>query len=141
VYEQLGALRAVKEQATALGDRVEKAGQGDEIAKAAKALNEKLKEAEGALTQLQGEGGQDALNFPGMLDNQLLELYDEVADGDKKPSKGATDRWADLAPRVDAALAQLKTVMDTDVAAFNDVVQKKNLAPVLVPKPAPAGAR
>ena len=141
VYEQLGALRAVKEQATAIGDRVEKAGQGDEIAKAAKALNEKLKEAEGALTQLQGEGGQDALNFPGMLDNQLLELYDEVADGDKKPSKGATDRWADLAPRVDAALAQLKTVMDTDVAAFNDVVQKKNLAPVLVPKPAPAGAR
>jgi hypothetical protein len=140
VYDQLAALRAVKEQATAIGERADKAGHGDEITKAAKALNEKLRGVEGKLTQLQGEGGQDALNFPGMLDNQLMELYSEVADDDRKPSKGSTDRWADLAPQVDAALAELKAAMDVDVAAFNDLVQKKSLAPVLVPKPAAAGA-
>jgi hypothetical protein len=30
------------------------------------------------MTQMQGEGGQDALNFPGRMDNQLLALYGAI---------------------------------------------------------------
>jgi hypothetical protein len=136
LYDNLATLRSVKEQATQLGERMEKAGMGDEISKAAKSLGEKLRSVEGKFTQLQGEGGQDALNFPGMLDNQFVEVYNEVADEDKKPTRGATERWAEVNPQLDVLMAELNRALSTDVAAFNEQVRKTSAAPIIIGKPA-----
>ena len=44
------------------------------------------------ITQLQGEAGQDALNFPGRLDNQLVALHSNVVQEERKPNKSVNDR-------------------------------------------------
>ncbi len=49
-----------------------KTGTASPVAAAAKTLTSTLEAVEGDMTQMQGEGGQDALNFPGRLDNQLI---------------------------------------------------------------------
>ena len=100
LYERLATLRDAKKQSADLGARLEKAGKGDEVTKAAKALAEKVSPIEKEMTQVQGEGGQDALNFPGMLDNQILEVYSEVTGDETKVSKGTLDRWTDLQPAI-----------------------------------------
>ena len=58
LYRALAQIRDIKAQATELGQRMQRAGLGDEASKAAEALGKKLQTIEGELTQLQGEGGQ-----------------------------------------------------------------------------------
>ena len=101
-----------------------------------KALSEKLTRIEGELTQLQGEGGQDALNFPGRLDNQFVTLYNEVAGPDGAPTAGSSTRFEDLKPKYSELLGQLKQVLDTDVANFNQLIRSKGAPPVILLKEA-----
>ena len=48
----------MKEQATQVGDRIEKAGLGDDVSKAAKSLNDKLKEVEGSSRSCRARAGR-----------------------------------------------------------------------------------
>ena len=41
-------------------------------------------DVEGDMTQLKGEAGQDALNYPGRLDNQLIVLYQNIVGTERK---------------------------------------------------------
>jgi photosystem II stability/assembly factor-like uncharacterized protein len=132
IYDAIGRIRDIKQQATELGNRMQKAGFGDEVAQAAKALNDKLGGVEGQLTQLQGEGGQDALNFPGQLDNQFLVLYGNVNADDVGPSAGMASRFAELTPQLSKLQDQLKQILDTDLVKFNDLVRGKGAGPVII---------
>lgn len=132
LYANLARLRDVKQQATDLGARIQRAGKGDDVAKAARALSDKLTAVEGELTQLKGEGGQDALNFPGRLDNQYLVLYSAVTSPDRGPTPQMFQRFEDLKPELTKLLGQLKQIFDTDLAKFNELVRSKALPPVIV---------
>ena len=65
LYAALLTMRDVKEQAMGIVQRLQKAGEGEELMEAAREMNRKLTEVEGELTQLEGDGGQDALKLPG----------------------------------------------------------------------------
>nr|MDQ3071035.1 hypothetical protein [Acidobacteriota bacterium] len=121
----------VKTQAADLGARMRRAGMGDDVSQAADALAKKLTMIEGELTQLQGEGGQDALNFPGRLDNQFVALYGDVTGGDKAPSKGARDRFDDIKPELSKYLSNLEETLNSEVAAFNELIEKKGVKPLI----------
>jgi len=96
LYDELAQLRSVKAQAAAIGKQLADAGYGDDASTAASALSQKLAAVEGELTQLEGEGGQDSLNFPGRLDQQFNGLYGAVAGGGAPVGSGIKERWADL---------------------------------------------
>ena len=132
LYDNLAALREVKSRATELGDRMREAGHGDDVTDAAAALGDRLTEIEGNLTQLEGESNQDALNFPGRLDNQFVVLYDFVIRGDRLPPQASYDRLEDLDPRLDALLEALNGVLDSDLETFNDLVRSKGEPPVVL---------
>jgi photosystem II stability/assembly factor-like uncharacterized protein len=131
LYDELAQLRSVKEQAAQIGSQLAEAGYGDEATQAARELSRKLEETEGELTQLQGEGGQDALNFPGRLDNQYNVLYGMVSGGNPPIGTGVTERWADLEPLLQPLLDQIHTVYDSDLAAFNELVGEYGLRVLL----------
>ncbi|MFH1572434.1 MAG: hypothetical protein ABIG68_00530, partial [Acidobacteriota bacterium] len=132
LYDNLLQLRDVRRQASEIAQRLEQGGYGKEATAAAKALGEKLTGIEGELTQLKGEGGQDALNYPGRLDNQWVKLYSEVVSPDGKVSAGSRQRFEDLKPELAKHLAQLKQVLDTDLAGFNKLVREKGAPAVIV---------
>src|SRR5439155_3614673 len=134
LYDSVLKLRDARKQANDLAERLEKAGHGKDASQAAKALGEKLQRIEGDLTQLQGEGGQDALNFPGRLDNQLVTLFNEVIAPDGRPTAGALARFEDLKPELARLLGQLKQVFDTDLASFNQLVRGKAVPSVILTK-------
>jgi len=121
LYEELAQLRSVKTQASAIGKQIADAGYGDDVATAASALNQKLAAVEGELTQLEGEGGQDSLNFPGRLDQQFNGLYGAVAGAAAPVSGGVKERWADLQPMLQPLLDQIHEIYATDLAAFNEL--------------------
>jgi hypothetical protein len=134
LYDTLAQIRESRLQAKDLGERLQKSGYGDDAVKAAQAMNERFTELEGDITQLHGEGNQDALNFPGRLDNQWVALYNHIIQSDRKPTPGDYQRYQDLKPTLDEILTRMKRINDSDVARFNELVKSKGAQPIITKK-------
>jgi hypothetical protein len=129
MYDMLGRLRDAKQQA---GQIAGKSASHADVAKAAKALNDKLAAVEGDLTQLQGEAGQDALNFPGRLDNQMVALYSNIVQLERRLNKSVKERYTDLRPQFDDLMERATGVLKSDVDAFNAVAGKAGAGTVTI---------
>ncbi len=133
LFGTLGDLRDVKAQSKEIVARMKKAGEeNEEIADAAKALDEKLTEIEEQITQVKSKSGQDPINFPPMIDNQLTTLYSYVVMADYPPTAGAYERFDDLKPDLASLKAQFDEVVAGDLMAFNQLVAGLNLPPVIL---------
>jgi hypothetical protein len=113
LYDKLAQIRDAKKQAAGLAEKT------PALAAAAKVFTDRAVAVEGDMTQLQGEAGQDALNFPGRMDNQLTQLYSSVISAERKLGTPVTERYADLKPMYDALMQRVATVLGADVTAFN----------------------
>jgi hypothetical protein len=131
LYDTLLTIRDVKQQAS---DIAQKSDARARMEAAAKALTEKLVAVEGEITQLQGEAGQDALNFPGRIDNQWIALYGNVTNQERKVNKAVTERYADLTPPTDALMQKAATSLKVDVDAFNAAAKKAGVKQGIVVK-------
>jgi hypothetical protein len=129
MYDMLAKLRDAKEQA---GQIAGKSASNADVAAAAKKLGDKLVSVEGDLTQMQGEAGQDALNFPGRLDNQMVALYSNIVQLERKLNKSVKDRYTDLRPQFDDLMERATGVLKADVDTFNAVASKAGAASVTI---------
>jgi photosystem II stability/assembly factor-like uncharacterized protein len=132
LYAGLLKLRDIRKQALDLGQRLEQGGYGQGVLAAAKILSDKFSTVEAEITQVRGEGGQDALNFPGRHDNQWVRLYNEIIDPDGRPTAGCRQRFEDLKPEFEQLLTRLEKLFDADLAEFNKMVKDKGF-PAVVP--------
>jgi photosystem II stability/assembly factor-like uncharacterized protein len=131
LYDELAQLRSVKEQATRIGTSLAEAGYGNDATQAARAMIRKLEEVEGELTQLQGTGGQDALNFPGRLDNQLNALYSQVSGGNPPVQGGAYERWEDIKGELQPHIDAIHAIYADDLEAFNEIAGENGMRVVM----------
>jgi hypothetical protein len=129
LYDTLAKLRDAKQQAA---DIAQKAGAGSLVTAAAKTLTDRAAAVEGDLTQLQGEAGQDALNFPGRLDNQWVALYSNVSQLERRVNKSIRERYADLRAPTDELMRRAQGVLTSDVAAFNAAASRAGGAQIVV---------
>ncbi len=128
----LAQLRDVRSQVESLSARLEKAEQGEGVEEAAKKVNERLSAVETQLTQVRNESPQDVLNFPPQLDNQIVDLLGTVAGGEAQPTQGSRERFDELRGELDGHLAELQAALDTELAAFNELVSGKNVGAIVV---------
>ena len=136
LYDDIATMRDLKSQANALA---EKAGAGSPIAAASERLAEQLTAVEGDMTQLQGSAGQDALNFPGRMDNQLVVLYSALVGPDRRLGTPQIERYNDLKPQAEALLQRAAEAIKTGVAAFNQVATANGQPPIEVRPPGGGG--
>ena len=127
LYTDLARLRDAKRQAN---EMTGKAPANSPVRAAAKTLIDKLTAAESELTQIRGEGGQDALNFPGRLDNQLIVLYGSITGPDRRLGSPVHERYKDLKPEADRMLAQARTALTADLQASNAVAAKAGMGSI-----------
>ena len=90
-------------------------------------LNKQMTTVEEALYQTKSKSGQDVLNFPIRLNDKLAGLYGVAASGQNAPSKQAREAFAELGGQSDVQLAKLKKILDTDLKAFNKMINDKQL--------------
>jgi len=131
-HEAIISIRDVRKQASDTATRVKDHPNGKAIADAAKALSDKLTAIEEDLYQTKNRSSQDPLNFPIRLNNKLAALAGAVDGSDDRPTDQSYQVYDDLAGRIDAQLAKLKTVMSSDVPAFNKLVRDKEVPAVFV---------
>ncbi|MFQ5789837.1 MAG: glycosyl hydrolase [Acidobacteriota bacterium] len=133
-HDGVKAIREVRTQVQDLAERLKKAGHGEGVDEAAEAVTEKLTATEEKLFQTKNESLQDPLNFQPMLDNQVAGLYGAITGADVGPTDGSYQRYDDLKKELAAHRNDLNRVLETELAAFNSLVQSKNVGPVIVPK-------
>jgi photosystem II stability/assembly factor-like uncharacterized protein len=129
LWDELARMRDVKRQ---LQEHIKSAGAASAAGKAAQSLHDKIFTAESELTQVQGEGGQDGLNYPGRLDNQWAALYSTASGTERWPTRSVIERYNDLLPQTDKLMATIAQLLSTEVAAYNKVATGANLTAVVV---------
>lgn len=93
----------------------------------AKAIQDAMTAVEEELYQTKNRSGQDPLNFPIRLNNKLAHLNSLAGNGSYPPTEQMVGVSDELMGLIDAELAKLKRVFDTEIPAFNTMVKAKNL--------------
>jgi len=137
-HDAVRDIRSVRTQMTDVATTAKEAGFGDEFTEMAHETGEKLTGVEEELFQTKNESGQDPLNFPPMLDNQIATLYGYISSTYDRPNAGAFERADDLEVLLGAQLKALQVIIDTDVAEFNRQLREKGVPGVIVRTPARA---
>jgi photosystem II stability/assembly factor-like uncharacterized protein len=131
-HDAIARIRETREQAKGVAER---AKGNKTIADAAEALDKKLTAVEEELYQTKNQSSQDPLNFPIRLNNKLAALAGVVGGGDAPPTDQSYVVYEDLTAKIDAQLARLRQVVDTDVPTFNALVREQDVPAVAI-KPA-----
>jgi hypothetical protein len=119
-------IRNLKDQ---IADRVTRAND-TKIKSTGEALTTKLTGVEGEIYQYRNRSGQDPLNFPIKLNNKLAALQGIVEAGDYKPTDQSYAVFKELSAQLEKQLEWLDSLVRGELAAFNQQIAKKKLAPV-----------
>ncbi len=131
-HRAMKQIRDIRAQVDDLVRRVGLSGKGDGLAGMSDPMKQKLTTIEEALHQTKASSSQDILNFTPMLDNQLVALLGVVESADARPTDAARRRYEELRAELEGHLTQLSGVIRTDLAAFNDAIRGRDVAPVIV---------
>jgi photosystem II stability/assembly factor-like uncharacterized protein len=102
--------------------------QDSELRKAADDLDQKLIAVEGQLVELRATGhGQDGVRWGSRLVQKFGYLSNGLQSGDFKPTNQQLAVQKDLEDRLKASQGQLGTVLNRELAAFNDMLRRANL--------------
>ncbi|HYM62044.1 MAG TPA: glycosyl hydrolase [Thermoanaerobaculia bacterium] len=100
------------------------------VVEAANALDKKMTEIEETLYQTKNHSSQDPLNYPIRLNDKLAGVGDSAATGFNAPTAQQIAVRDELVTQIDAQLAKLKAIWDTDLPAFNRLVREENVPAV-----------
>ncbi|MFV1985878.1 MAG: glycosyl hydrolase [Gemmatimonadota bacterium] len=137
-HDAVREIRSIRDQMTDVAKTAKDAGFGDEFETMAEDTGEKLTAVEEELFQTKNESGQDPLNFPPMLDNQIAALYGYIRSTYDRPNAGAAERADDLRAALGVHLDALEQIIDSDVAEFNQLLREKGVPGVIIRTPARA---
>jgi hypothetical protein len=90
---------------------------------------------EEALIQTKAKSGQDVLNFPVRLNNDLVALSGVVGSADSAPTSQSYEVFDMLSKEIGEQLAKWKTILSTDVAAYNNLVKQQEVPALVVAQP------
>jgi photosystem II stability/assembly factor-like uncharacterized protein len=136
IYDGVRTVREIRRQAKNLIQELRQANRDfEKIQKAADPLFEKLTKIEEELMQPKNSADQDTENFPTKVDNQLAYIYMKLDSTDNRPTEGQKERFEDLEREKKSLLTQLRDILDTDLAAFNAMIQELDTPPIILPAP------
>jgi len=127
VQRAIKQIRSLRSQINEFTAKLETGDGVKDIKKMGDSINKQMTAVEEALYQTKSKSGQDVLNFPIRLNDKLAGLYGVASSGQNPPSKQSREAFAELGGQSDVQLAKLKKIMDTDLKAFNKMINDKQL--------------
>jgi photosystem II stability/assembly factor-like uncharacterized protein len=128
-------MRNLRDQIAAINTRLKSDPRAKVIADAGKALDAKMTVVEEALIQTKAKSGQDVLNFPVRLNNDMVALNGVVGSATSAPTKQSYEVFDMVSKSVDEQLAKWKTIVSTDVEAYNNLVKEQQVPALVLTQP------
>lgn len=110
-------IRDLKKQ---IDDRVKKS---PGLSAAGERLSTHLSAVEEDVYQIRNRSGQDPLNFPIKINNQLAALLRIIETGDAKPTDQSYTVFKELSSQLDQIKQRLDAIMNSDLATFNNAAK------------------
>ena len=133
-HDTVNQIRDIRGQIEALNKRLQGQPQAKAVADAGKQLDKKMTEIEEVLIQTRARSNQDILNYPIRLNNYLVALGGVVGSSDSAPTQVSYEVFDTLSKQLDEQLAKWKTVLSTDLPAYNDIVRKQEVPAIILMK-------
>lgn len=133
-HEAIRNIRSIRSQCLDIAKRAKVSGAAESLMDHAQSLSKKLTTLEEKLIQTQNESGQDPINYPSKIDDQIAYLYSVVNAQDASPTLGCYERFEDLKEELQPYLDELKDIMDNDLVAFELKVEDMNLPRIFLEK-------
>jgi hypothetical protein len=131
-HKAVKQIRTVREQINAYTKRLEAQKESHkDLFDKAKDINQKLTKIEETLYQTKNQSGQDPLNYPIRLNNKLSALASAAGNGDFRPTDQMHIVKNDITALINAELDKLKTIINAEIPAFNQLVQSKQIPAVV----------
>ncbi|HEX4965110.1 MAG TPA: glycosyl hydrolase [Thermoanaerobaculia bacterium] len=134
-HDAIRRIRDVRAQLKDLEKRLAKDDAQKPVVAAAKEVDKKMTEVEEALYQTKNRSEEDPLNFPIKLNDKLNSVADSASLGDYRPTAQAVAVKTALTAAIDAQLAKLRQVWETDLAQLNALAKEKSVPAVILPPP------
>ncbi len=134
-HDAIRRIRDVRAQLQEIEKRLAKDEAQKPVVAAAKDVDKKMTEVEEALYQTKNRSEEDPLNFPIKLDDKLNSVADSASLGDNRPTAQAVAVKNQVTASIDAQLAKLRTIWDTDLARLNGLAKEKSVSAVILPPP------
>jgi hypothetical protein len=131
--EANNAVRTIRNVKAQLRD-VSAAGRlgGSAVGRLARALEADLSAVEEEIYQVRNRSGQDPLNYPIKLNNQLAALAGVAASTEAKPTAQSIEVFRILSEQLDVQLKKLNELLGARLAALNTELAKSG-APAIKP--------
>ena len=131
--ELINRSEAVRAQLAQLKTFIGDDAAAKEIAASAEDLDKRVIEVEQRLFNITATGrGQDFLRMPSQLMEKLAHLADTLQLADFAPTDQQLEVNKLLTDQLSSASTDLNTVVTKDVAAFNDMLKRRNLGTIVV---------
>ncbi|HET9276475.1 MAG TPA: glycosyl hydrolase [Gemmatimonadales bacterium] len=125
------AVIRIRELKAQLADRRARAGSsGAALERAGNALTAQLSAVEEEIYQVRNRSGQDPLNYPIKLNNQVAALSGVVASAEAKPTRQSYEVFELLSGQLAGQLAKLDAVLGAPLAAVNAELRRLGLPPL-----------
>jgi len=125
-------IRDIRDQVDGVVTRIKGQPGAADVGKEADSLRAHLSAVEQEIYQVQNKSGEDPLNYPIKLNNRISALAGVVGSADAPPTDQSYQVFDMLSGLLDTQLARLKTIVDTEVPAFNKLVSGQNVPAVIV---------
>ena len=128
-------IRNLRDQINAINVRLKGDPRSKPIADAGKSLDTKMTVVEEALIQTKAKSGQDVLNFPVRLNNDLVALGGVVGSADAAPTSQSYEVFDMVSKEADEQLAKWKSIVSIDVASYNNLVKAQEVPALVLTQP------
>ena len=135
-HDAVNQIREIHGELTALEKRLEANEKTRATADAAKDLDKKFTDVEDALIQVKSKSGEDPLNFPIMIADQMMALNSTVQSADNAPTQSSHEVFDLLSKQMDEQLAKYRQLKDKDLADFNKRIRSEDVPAISVSSPA-----
>jgi len=130
--DAVNQIRSVRGQLEALKKRLSADASAKAILDSADALIKKMNAVEEKIIQPKSKSGEDPLNYPIQVADQLAALQETVESADTAPTESSFTVYDELNSRLEAQLAAWHEIQAKDLAALNAAIQKANI-PAIAP--------
>src|SRR5262249_4304386 len=103
---------------------------GPQLERLAGLLRDSLSIVEAEIYQVKNRSGQDPLNYPIKLNNQLGALAGVVDGTEAKPTAQSREVYAVLSSAVDVQLGKMRALLDQRLSAVNAELGRLGLEPI-----------
>ena len=122
-HDIIRKIRSLRSQISQEASRAVKSGFDNSLEKRAEGIVQKLDALEEELIQVRSESGQDPINYPPKLDDQIAYLYSTVNGQDARPTQGCYERFEDLKKVLGLYSDQFDSILEEEVAAFSKALE------------------